>query len=107
MFALIDSNPMAVKQNDDTGRRPLDYPLANRFSNTVIRVLTELTNKSDYELVNRINIPIEVMVNGVGNRRRQGIYHWLLLNTPTKQMDGLYRQEIYDQKPDIEEDKVS
>jgi hypothetical protein len=72
---------------------PLDHAIANGFSNTMIRVLRDLTEKSDYELEHRINIPIEVIVNGVGNRRRQGIYQWLLLNTPTIQCNGLYEQE--------------
>jgi hypothetical protein len=93
ILALIDINILAVKASDQFGYTPLDFARSNGQSKTIINILTTLMDKSDDDLKNRIDIPMPVLRNGFYNRRRHDGFQWLLMNKPTKQIQGLYVQE--------------
>jgi hypothetical protein len=93
ILALIDINLFAVKANDQKGYTPLQHAKWNGQSKKIIDVLETIMEKSDDDLKNRIDIPMIVLTNGFYNRRRHDGFQWLLMNKPTKQIQGFYVQE--------------
>jgi ankyrin repeat protein len=77
ILTLIDTYLLAVNQEDPYGDNPLDHARINNQSERVIKVLQTLKEKSDYELENRIDIPMMVLAHGLGNKRRYDITKWI------------------------------
>lgn len=76
VLTLIDTNILSVKKLSWLRIGLMDPPRTKKFT----ELIYTLRKKSDYELENRIDIPMLVIVNGLANRRRQEGYQWLLLN---------------------------
>jgi hypothetical protein len=76
ILTLIDTYLLAVKEEDGLDYTPLDHARSNNQSERVIKVLETLMEKSDYELENRIDIPMVVLTHGLGNKRRYDIIKW-------------------------------
>jgi ankyrin repeat protein len=84
ILALIDINLLPIKAKDQKGYTPLQYAKWEGQSKTIIDILTTLMEKSDYDLKNRIDIPMPVLINGFYNKRRHDCFHWLLMKSSLK-----------------------
>jgi hypothetical protein len=85
---MIDTDLLAVKQKGVGwfNTYPLNYAIHFNQSETILSV----SNKSDYGLINRIDVQMVVVANRLDNRRRQDAYQYLLFNTPHIKKDGGY-----------------
>jgi ankyrin repeat protein len=90
ILVLIDINLLAVKAINPYRATPLANDRRNGQSKTIINILETLMEKSDDDLKNCIDIQMTVLRNGFYNRRRHDGFQWLLMNMPTKQIQGLY-----------------
>jgi Ankyrin repeats (3 copies) len=78
ILTLMDTNLLIVKKiSDDLLRDATYYPILK----PLIAIIESIKNKSDYELENRIDIPMIVLVNGLDNILRLEKFQWLLMNT--------------------------
>jgi hypothetical protein len=85
ILALLDFSLLAVKDISQYGDTLLSYARNYSQSKAFVNLLETLMKMSDYDLENRINLPMKLLANGFYNRQRQDSYQWLLLNLSTKQ----------------------
>jgi ankyrin repeat protein len=82
VLALIDTNLLSIK--DIYAFQSFYWDTRLDQVETIMKVLETISAMSKYELENRINIPMPVMINGCSNRRRVDIYQWLSNNISKK-----------------------
>jgi ankyrin repeat protein len=97
IFLLLDSNLLAVK-SIQKGFSILDWAEHSGLSKKIISVFKLLTTKTINELENRIGIPIDVTINGLGYVRRQALFQWCQINFSTIDPKLVQRTSLTPQK---------